>query len=68
MKKVLSVILCLSILLLCTPLVYAESVSEIDVSLNQYVTYANSQIPKLEKLPDVTFPAEGFLFLSPLKF
>lgn len=67
MKKVLSVILCLSILLLCTPLVYAESVSEIDVSLNQYVTYANSQIPKLEKLPDITFPAEGVSISQPIE-
>lgn len=67
MKRVLSVILCLSMLIVCLPVAYAESGEESEVTLEQYVDYANSVIPGLAKLPDVDFPSSGLYISQPIE-
>lgn len=67
MKKALSIVLSLSMLLICTPLAYAESETGSEISLEQYVDYAYSILPDLAKLPDVDFPLTGLYISQPIE-
>lgn len=65
-KKYVSIILCLSMVLFCTPAAYADNEVNSKIALEQYVSYANSIIPDLVKLPDVTLPATGLYISQPV--
>lgn len=63
----MSIVLSLSILLLSVQLVYAENDSESNVTIEQYVDYANSIVHDLEKLPDVDLPLSNLRISQPIE-
>lgn len=64
--KVLSLVLCLSLVSACLTPAYAAAAGE-RVNLAQYTDYANSLIPELSRLPDTNLPEAGLSLSQPLE-
>lgn len=64
--KILSLVLCLSLVSTCLTPAYAAAAGERS-DLAQYIDYANSLLPSLSRLPDTDLPGEDLLLSQPLE-
>lgn len=64
--KVLSLVLCLSLVSACLTPAYAVATGE-HSNLAQYTDYANSLLPSLSRLPDTDLPGEDLFLSQPLE-
>lgn len=64
--KVLSLVLCLSLVSACLTPAYAAAAGERGI-LAQYTDYANSLLPSLSRLPDTDLPGEDLFLSQPLE-
>ena len=67
MKKVLCLLLCLALVLICTPVSYAQDHTEAEPTSQQYISYVNDAIAKLANLPDVDFSESGVSISQPIE-
>lgn len=64
--KILSLVLCLSLVSACLTPAYAAAAGERS-DLAQYIDYANSLLPSLSRLPDTDLPGEDLFLSQPLE-
>lgn len=64
-RRICSILLCLTVIVLSSPLAYGVNQSSNVVTTDQYTAYVSSIIPDLVKLPDVDLPSSGISISQP---